>query len=47
LNLVGRAILKKESQNDSDRFFGHDSIDANVRDKSIEKFVHHPTPQPR
>jgi hypothetical protein len=43
-NLAGRAVLEKESQNDPDRLFSHAPIDADVRDKPIEKFIHHPTP---
>src|SRR4029079_9223823 len=44
LHLVGRTFLEKEGQNDSNRFLGHAPIHTNLGDKTIEKFVHGPTP---
>ena len=43
-NFVGRTFLEKESQNDSNCFLGHTPVDADLGDKTIEKFVHGPTP---
>jgi hypothetical protein len=42
LNFVGRALLEKESQNNSNCFLGDASFNASIGDETVEKFVHGP-----
>jgi hypothetical protein len=44
LNFIGRTFLEQESQNDSNRLLSHAAINTDFGDKTIEKFVHCPTP---
>src|ERR1700712_1248941 len=40
LNLVGRALVTEETQNDADGFFSHSAIDAGLAGQPSNQFVH-------
>ena len=41
--LSGRTLLQQESEDDADGLFGDRLINADIRDKTRDKFVHGPT----
>jgi hypothetical protein len=44
LNFVGWTFLEQEGENYPNRFLGHAAINRDIRDETVEKIIHGPTP---